>query len=510
MKKKILLILVVTLLMSTHVAGASGFHETIGTPGEPGTVMIGEMPDNPDPDKPVLLFVQGLTNNSGAWYEGNAMYSTARDAGYETAFVELYDSGGEPRSYWNNGAMLANQIEQISHYFNGKDIVVLGYSKGGVDAQAALIHYGKHHLVRDVITIGSPHYGSELADLAHSTWAGWLAALIGARSEGTESLQTGNMSYFRSITDNRWEALENTYFTIAGDRAGPLFSSYFTGGLFIPGPSDGVVSVESAHLPYGNMLAIGNWNHGEVHLGQYAFPVFSPVLTAPQPVQQNGYEEKTVESDFDILVRGGEKHGEMEETFPVEEGVNKITADWISSEELTEIEVTDPDGNTDKIQVTAKEGEVYFDGAWHHTLEINKPEPGEWTVKTAGGNSAYLLVAAFDSPLNSKVEVTMPAGKKGWKVAPASTGISPQAGQAVSVHASTEFMPGLRGQSPQSVPRSKTIKQRGQKGVINLPFKGEGSYNTTLDIKGTTPSGHSFERTVIRSVFVDDLGIVHD
>ncbi|MFN7253174.1 MAG: esterase/lipase family protein [Anaerobacillus sp.] len=227
-KKLFSISLTITLLftLAFQSLASSHFHETIGQGNQPGTIHIGTLPAEPNPEKPVLVFVQGLTNNSTTWYQGNNMYDLARQNGFETAFVELYDSGGTPKSYWDNGAILANQLEQISEYFGGKKLVIVGYSKGGVDAQVALIHEGKHHLVSDVVTIGSPHWGSELADLANSSSLGWLAALIGQNSEGTRSLQTGVMNHFRAITDNRWEVNQNRYYTIAGNRAGPFFSNY--------------------------------------------------------------------------------------------------------------------------------------------------------------------------------------------------------------------------------------------------------------------------------------------
>ncbi|WP_026689675.1 alpha/beta fold hydrolase [Alteribacter aurantiacus] len=508
MKKKVVFALAVMLLMSVYSVGAAHFHETIGTLGEPGTIMIGELPATPDPDKPVLLFVQGLTNDSTAWYEGNDMYARAVVGGYETAFVELYDSGGEPRSYWDNGAMLANQIEQISSYYGGKDIVIIGYSKGGVDAQAALIHYGKHHLVRDVVTIGSPHYGSELADLAHSKWAGWLAALIGARSEGTESLQTGTMNHFRSITDSRWEAFENTYYTIAGDRAGPLFSSYFTGGLFIPGPSDGVVSVASAQLPYGHNLGIRHWNHGEVLQGQRSFPLFESILSSPL-ISKEGKATVEERDDVDVLIRGGEHEGEKVEIIPIEEDVREVTLDWISSEKLMSVTLEDPNNQVVKGSVTVSEGEGYFEGAWHHTITIDKPLSGEWSFSAnSKGKSGYLLLASFDSPLNKQLDVKKGQGHNGWEISPAFTGALPYGAQPFNVSSFVEYSPALNKQGTKHSRRQKqSLEHRHHNnGKVPLPFLGEGSYNTTISIEGTTPNGQRFERTIIDSVYIDHSG----
>ncbi|CCQ98277.1 exported hypothetical protein [[Clostridium] ultunense Esp] len=84
---------------------------------EPGTWYMGATPENVNPSYPVLLFVQGLNSSSHTWYENNDMYQTAFNNGYQTAFVELYDSGGTPEDMWDNGALLAEKIREISQTF---------------------------------------------------------------------------------------------------------------------------------------------------------------------------------------------------------------------------------------------------------------------------------------------------------------------------------------------------------------------------------------------------------
>jgi triacylglycerol lipase len=237
------------------------------------------------------------------------MYDLAGER-FQTVFLELHDTAGVPKSNWENGEILASQLEQISSYFEGRKLFLIGYSKGAVDAQTALVHFGKHHLAEGVISIAAPHFGSELADLANSRPAGWLANLIGANNEGTKSLQTGVMNYFRSITDELSEVGSNKYYTIAGDKAGPLLSLYSIGGLFIQGTSDGVVSVSSSRLPYGHELAVGDWNHAEIRLGTNVYPVFRETLTTPFPYgEKHRFFQEESEEELAILARGGKQSG---------------------------------------------------------------------------------------------------------------------------------------------------------------------------------------------------------
>ncbi|MBG9831823.1 esterase/lipase family protein, partial [Bacillus wiedmannii] len=166
----------------------------------PGDWFVGATPTQVDPIKSPIVFVQGKNGKANDWYGDtyyhgkNTMYNLAYDAGYQTAFVQLYDAAGTGSvSPWTNGKLLAEKLEAISQHF-GKKVNIIAHSKGGIDTQAALVQYGAHRFVDKVITLGSPHYGTHLADLSYSWWAGWLASLLGQQDEGTYALQTGEMA----------------------------------------------------------------------------------------------------------------------------------------------------------------------------------------------------------------------------------------------------------------------------------------------------------------------------
>src|SRR5699024_11748007 len=112
------------------------------------------------------------------------MYETAFDAGYQKAFIQMHDARGETADMWDNGELLAEKIDEISDHFDGKPITIVAYSKGGVDTQTALVHYGAWDKVDNVSTLSSPHHGSQLADLGYSSSAGSLADLLGSQGDG--------------------------------------------------------------------------------------------------------------------------------------------------------------------------------------------------------------------------------------------------------------------------------------------------------------------------------------
>ncbi|MDI5790481.1 hypothetical protein PO124_24680 [Bacillus licheniformis] len=55
----------------------------------------------------------------------------------------------------DNGAMLAAKLREIYQYF-GRKVILVSYSKGGIDSQSALIHHNAYHYVERVITLGTP------------------------------------------------------------------------------------------------------------------------------------------------------------------------------------------------------------------------------------------------------------------------------------------------------------------------------------------------------------------
>ncbi|PTQ57935.1 MAG: hypothetical protein BSOLF_0446 [Candidatus Carbobacillus altaicus] len=251
---------------------------------EPGSWYVGATPDNLYPNAPVILFVQGLNSTAQTWWDNNDMYELAYQNGYQTAFVQLYDAGGTARSMWDNGRLLANTIREMYATFR-KPFVIVAHSKGGIDTDAALIHYGAYPYVKKVITLGSPHDGAELADLAYSSWAGWLADILGAKSDGTYVLQTGYMQYFRQLTDTHPNAGKTPIVTLAGTKWGSFGSSYYWGGLYLSqfGTNDGVVTVNRAYHPNAPMIAVGGWNHDTIRKGSSTFNIIRqhiPLLTA--------------------------------------------------------------------------------------------------------------------------------------------------------------------------------------------------------------------------------------
>src|SRR5699024_437528 len=380
-----------------------------GNDETPGEWYAGDVPENPVPNAPVLLFVPGLNNTAQIFWEDNDMYETALEAGYQTAFIQLNDAGGESADMWDNGELLAEKIEEISVHFDNQPITIIAYSKGGVDTQTALTYYGADDYVQNVITLSSPHHGSQLADLAYSSWAGWLADLIGAKGDGTYSMQMGNMEAFRSQTDAEPLAYATPYYTLGGTSWGIVFSANWFGGTYLSqyGSNDGVVTIASSALPGGEELAIGDWSHTTIRTGE-TFSVFENYLmgTNHNGIKSSPWESWKDDEETSPLnsqwIYGGEILGVNEEaiSISVEENVESIKLQVLTSEEVDGFQLLNSNRENVPVEMTSyKNEEGIFKGAHSYFMTIEKPESGEWNLIMEGQeNTGYLLVADYDAP----------------------------------------------------------------------------------------------------------------
>ncbi|WAA12588.1 esterase/lipase family protein [Fervidibacillus halotolerans] len=501
MPKIFRIFIVVSLFLLTPVqtfAGSFGKGEPTTNPGE---WYEGDPPANIDPNKAPILFVHGLNSSSATWTDGNDMDEIAYQNGYETAYVNLYAT----RNMWDNGQLLADVIQEIYEHF-GKKLVIVAHSKGGVDTQSALVHYGAHPYVKRVITLSSPHQGSKLADLAYSSWAGWLADILGSKNGATYSLQTGYMTGFRQQTDTHPNVDKVPFYTLAGTKWGSFGSALYWGGLYlrIYGENDGAVTVANSRLAYGNELAVGKWNHSTIKEGSTIFPYIAPYMQLQGVVNVNrqtmlekaaALNEEEEGANLQTFYRGGNYKGKVEETFFVEDGVNQITINWLSEKKDTNVMLMDPKGKRITDFSKTMDDSPIFQGAYVYQRTIDHPIPGKWKIIAMQKEEHYLMNVIYDSPLNEDLIVEAFGGKE-LKIT-----VSPKSGDInngeMTATISLEFM----NVKNKHVERALIKKDSKTSAVRVTPF-GDGIYNVTIDVKGKTVKGFPFNRTIITSVYV--------
>ncbi len=322
--------------------------------GNAGSVYVGEIPSGSE-SKPVLVFVHGKSSSPDVWYSDNDMYSLAYSWGYRTAFVKL-----EPEaSMWTNGATLNNLLNVIADYFGTNNLVVVAHSKGGIDTETAIFHYGNTN-VKQVMTLSTPYWGSPLADLAYSKWLWWLAAILGLRTDAAYVLQTGYMAWFRSVTDPLYSMnpvptysysswFDGTPFTwpwrdnfcLKAICWGQWYLSNH-GGSCSQGGNDGAVTYSSAHKPTStNMSApcanrAWKYNHYQIAKGYNVWDRLVFNITAAKNASRESHESPfltagssyyfaspgealDLEGDFYVLVFGADESERLETTLPHED-----------------------------------------------------------------------------------------------------------------------------------------------------------------------------------------------
>ncbi|MFZ5822903.1 MAG: esterase/lipase family protein [Bacillota bacterium] len=467
--------------------------------GFPGSWYLGATPPNLDPTKPVLVFVHGKGGSAATWwaetvYHGtNDMYAYAYNNGYQTAFVDLEPEG----DMWVNGELLQQQLAEITTHVGVERVVIIAHSKGGVDANAAAAFFGAGPMIEKVITLGSPHWGTPIADLAYSTWTWWLAALLGQRTDATYVVQTGYMAWFRSVADGTSDGV--AYYTLGGRKCGPFLTALWWGCMYLDGEDDGVVPMDFSHKPRATVVADGWWDHDEIRMGSRVWGPIQQVLqssTSGQQFSPSLAGGLTAGGGLtNMLARGGEVTGTAGgEPFPVESGVRGLTLIFYASSPDFVATLTGPDGSSYAVTMQSQvSGGEIFAGAWMGSVEIAKPVAGEWRFSAAAAQrTGYLMVAALDSDLRARLDVgsgtSAPGGKRGLSVA---------FDQAVRSAIVTGAL-SVAGRQPYAQPRFSLAPGGFHRATISLP-KQEGVHNLTVTATGSLPDGSAFERTLIAS-----------
>lgn len=476
--------------------------------GSPGTWYVGATPPNVNYSKPVLLFVHGKGGWAGVWwgdtvYHGvNDMYNYAYNNGYRTAFVDLYPN----MDMWVNGQLLSNLINTITAHFGVSKVDIVAHSKGGVDSDAAVYYYGANAKVRRVITLGTPHWGTPIADMAYSTWTGWIASLMGEKNDATYVMQTGYMSNFRAGVN---ESATAPFYTLSGYKCGPVFTALWTSCAFIGGEDDGLVSVSSARRPYSTHLKEGYWDHDEIRMGSRTWSWFAPVIqTASVPAAvavgdrlaaassgktDAGLGSGSPVAPGNMILRGGSTAADAAPPFPLESGVRSAAFTFMATSKDFTATLSGPNGERVTVSMQEQMGpEGLFPGAYVGSATVTAPAAGSWSVDAAAAEeTGWFMMAELDSDLQATLDVgsdvSAPGARRALSVG--LTGATPRSSQAEAVLSGKDRAPASRAAFSAAAGKLQANVVPGRAGV----------HTVTVTVTGTMDDGKPFERTVVAS-----------
>jgi triacylglycerol lipase len=136
---------------------------------------------------------------------------------------------------------------------------VIAHSLGGLDARYALTHLGLDARVRSLVTVGTPHRGTPLADLARTGPLEWTRRLVGALGVPLDALDWLSTDALARFNEHVVDAPGVRYACVVGgmhrdDSPVPLALVPAHAYLRrVAGPNDGLVPIASQY--WGETLA---------------------------------------------------------------------------------------------------------------------------------------------------------------------------------------------------------------------------------------------------------------
>ncbi len=250
------------------------------------TIHYGVTP--PNYNGKVLLFNHGYIDlNQNQFLFDNSFYQKTYDEGYQAVFVATTRGGG----IWVNGELLAESIDIITEKYKVADVSIIAHSNGGKAAEAAMIQYGKKDKVQQVFALGTPYWGTYLADISQMPWLNWAWRLTGlnegARTSTTYYCRDVIRPYLDNNPNNEPEKFvvlgASGYFNGSNLLARAAFT--VTGGILLPvqGANDGVAPYRSTLRPGAEYVFRKNdyrafFDHIDVSLGQFSWPYVKSYL----------------------------------------------------------------------------------------------------------------------------------------------------------------------------------------------------------------------------------------
>ncbi len=274
------------------------------------TIHYGATPNNFNGE--VILFNHGYIDLNQLFFTNNTFYQEAFDAGYQVVFVATTRGEG----MWRNGELLAESIDKICNKYNVSDLNIIAHSNGGKASEVAMYAHNKNSKVKRVFALGTPYWGTFLADISQQWWFNWIWRHTGLNEGSATSTTYYCRNVVRPYFDNHPNNDPSKFYIVGGSGFASghtiLAPLMFTSGAILytrEGTNDGVASYNSTLRPNGNFLFAKNelrLDHIDVALGQYVWNYIEPILSGSSSrnfsESHNSINKNTeVSSDYQIV-----------------------------------------------------------------------------------------------------------------------------------------------------------------------------------------------------------------
>jgi len=252
------------------------------------TIHYGVTP--PNYNGKVIIFNHGYIDlNQGQFLFDNSFYRDTYNEGYQAVFVATTRGGG----IWVNGELLAESIDIVTNKYNVSEVYLVGHSNGGKASEAAMFQYGKNSKVTRAFALGTPFWGTYLADISQMPWLNWAWRLTGLNEGARTSTTYYCRDVVRPILDNHPNNDPGKFVILGASgfyKGSTIAAAAFlvTGGILLPvqGANDGVAAYSSTLRPGAEYVFRKNdsraiFDHLDVGLGQFSWSYVKSYIENP-------------------------------------------------------------------------------------------------------------------------------------------------------------------------------------------------------------------------------------
>ncbi|PKH49899.1 hypothetical protein CXF68_03915 [Tenacibaculum sp. Bg11-29] len=263
------------------------------------TIHYGAKPDNFNGK--VILFNHGYIDLNQLFFTNNTFYQEAYNEGYQVVFVATTRGEG----MWANGKLLAESIDTVTNKYNVNDVYIIAHSNGGKASEVAMYTHKKYNKVKKVFALGTPYWGTYLADISQQWWLNWLWKKTGLNEGGATSTTYYCRDVVRPYFDNHVNNEPSKFIILGGSgfaRGHTLLAPLmFASGSVLylhQGVNDGVSSYKSTLRPNGIYAFKKNeayLDHVDIALGQYVWKHIKPYL------DESALKKTTTKKTFELI-----------------------------------------------------------------------------------------------------------------------------------------------------------------------------------------------------------------